>query len=478
MTATPSWTKWTESAGELSPRVSVPLVLGLLLVAAAADWATGPELASALFYLPAIFAATWTAGRRIGLATAVASGLIWLAMVLLTNRRYTHEYVPFWNALVRTCTFCLLSLLLSEVLGRKRAEARLEKTNTTLQAQTHILQSILDSMGDGVVVTDAQGRLIHMNPAARRALRAPAGENDEAFWSGFQKRYVPQEPPDPFSRATRGEVVDGEELFVQHPNFPAGAWLAVSGRPLRGEAETRGGVVVFSDITARKNLERQISEVSEREQRRLGEDLHDGLCQHLLSVAFAARGLSARLQELARAEADDAAEIAELLSESINQARDVARGLCLVPAEAGGLASALEEFTLRVAAQHRLPCEFIENSPVPALEEALGTNLFRIAQEAVTNAIKHAEPRHITVSLSADPRQITLAVEDDGVGFKSGAESAHGLGLHIMQHRARLVGASLHIEPRSGGGTRVLCSLRLPGAAQQPATSDSAAAVP
>ena len=134
--------------------------------------------------------------------------------------------------------------------------------------------------------------------------------------------------------------------------------------------------------------------------------MHDGLCQHLVSTAFAARGLAAKLGDRSLPEAEDAAEIAELLGASIAQARDVARGLCLVPLETGGLASALEELATQVRSRHRIACQFVEKAPIPDLEETLATNLFRIAQEAVNNAINHGHAAQITLTLSADPRRL------------------------------------------------------------------------
>jgi signal transduction histidine kinase len=216
---------------------------------------------------------------------------------------------------------------------------------------------------------------------------------------------------------------------------------------------------VFSDITARKELERRLAEVSDREQRRLGEDLHDGLCQHLVSTALAARTLAAKLSAVSPAEAEDAAEIAELLGECIAQARDVARGLYLVPLEAGGLSSALEEFALQVRSRHRIACRFVGEVSTPVLGEALVTNLFRIAQEGVNNAVKHAQAHQITVTLAADQQQIRLNVEDDGTGFPLNSEASRGMGLRIMSYRARIIGAALHIGPRPGGGTLLACFL-------------------
>src|SRR4029077_16377050 len=160
---------------------------------------------------------------------------------------------------------------------------------------------------------------------------------------------------------------------------------------------------------ANENLEKQtdiLVSISDREQRRLGEDLHDGLCQHLVSTAFAARKLAARLSDRALPEAEEATEIADLLGESISQARDVARGLYLVSLEADGLASALEGLALRPRVRHHVLCQFVEGASIRGLEETVGSSLFRIAQEAVNNAIKHAQAKSITVALSAAPQDL------------------------------------------------------------------------
>jgi two-component system CheB/CheR fusion protein len=128
--------------------------------------------------------------------------------------------------------------------------------------------------------------------------------------------------------------------------------------------------------------------------------------------------------------------------------------------EAGGLASALEELATQVRSQHRIACRFEEGATIPDLEETLATNLFRIAQEAVNNAIKHGKASQINLALSADPQQILLAIEDNGAGFQPKLAPGRGMGLHIMNYRARMVGAAFNMEPRAGGGTTVTCSVR------------------
>ncbi len=446
---------------------SVPIGLGLLLAVGLLDWVTGTQIALSLLYVVPITWMTWQGGRWLGLGMALASGGCWLGAELMGHVGYSNPLVPYWNGLARTLLFGLISALESELIERKRVERGRQRAKEELQKQTNILQSILNSMGDGVVVADARGRLLHINPAAKAMLRIPSTGTDVVAWLESQENFLPNSPTEPASNgnpllcALRGQAVDGAEMFLHPANVSAGIWLSVNGRPLVDHTgNIAGGVIVFSDISARKDLERQVAAVSDREQRHLGEDLHDGLCQHLVSVAFAARNLAAKLEEHSRREAEEATQIAELLGESIAQARAVARGLYLVPAEAGGLRAALEEFVLQVQARHRVSCQFVEQVAIPIVGEMMVTNLFRIAQEAVNNAVKHARAAQITVTLSADQQQVLLRIEDDGAGFQPGAEPSRGMGLHLMNHRARILGAALHIGPRPGGGTVLSCLVR------------------
>ncbi len=508
-------TRCWERASKMSWWTSGLIGAGLLFGAGLLDWVTGPEAASSVLYLAPISWLTLTAGRGAGIGMAVISGSTWLSVELLTHSAFANPVIPFWNAIVRTSFFCLVSGLESEVLERKRVErglrqakeeleqrvhertAQLQAVNANLeervaersaaaedrarqlarseaelQRQTGILQSILDSMGDGVVVADSQGRLMLINPAARRILRLPSSDTNVVAWLESREDYPPEgmagleRGSNPLLGAVRGEAVDGAEMLLRHDSFPKGVWLSVTGRPLLDQdRRIMGGVIVLSDISAQKDLERQIAEVSDREQRRIGEDLHDGLCQHLVSTALAARTLTAKLSDRSLPEREDAAEIAELLSESISQAREVARGLYLVPLEAGGLSSALEDLAAQVRSRHHISCEFVGKVSSPILEEATLTGLFRIAQEAVNNAIKHAQAGQILVTLAADEQQIQLSIEDDGAGIHTRLPPAGGMGMHLMNYRARTIGAVLHVGPRAGGGTIVSCSMhRLPPA--------------
>jgi signal transduction histidine kinase len=205
-------------------------------------------------------------------------------------------------------------------------------------------------------------------------------------------------------------------------------------------------------------MEKQITDISDREQRRIGQDLHDSLCQHLVSVAFAGELLRENLARQSAPEAAQAEAIVEMVNQGISEARNLARGLYPVRLEVDGLASALEELAASVQARTGIACRFTCEEPVCIFDEVAGSNLYRIAQEAINNAVKHGDCRAISVGLGAVEDEVTLTVKDDGVGFPAALETRGGMGLSIMNYRASLIRASLDIRRGAGGGTIVICS--------------------
>ena len=219
-------------------------------------------------------------------------------------------------------------------------------------------------------------------------------------------------------------------------------------------------------ITERRRLEEEVLQISERERHRIGQDLHDGLGQHLTGIAFLSKSLQQRLATKAGlgapATAEEAAEagrIVELVQQAVTQTRNLARGLHPVEATPDGLTAALREFAARIEAFFRLKCGFVCDRAVSVPDNAIATHLYRIAQEAVNNAIKHAKTKRITIGLEADgDAAIHLVVEDDGIGIGESA-CRNGLGLRIMRYRANIIGGAFEVERRPAGGTRVACSV-------------------
>jgi PAS domain S-box-containing protein len=212
------------------------------------------------------------------------------------------------------------------------------------------------------------------------------------------------------------------------------------------------------DITERKGLEEAILEISAREQRRIAQDLHDGLGQHLTGIAFMSKVLEEKLSDRSLPEAVEAAKIVRMVNQAIDNTRELARGLHPVPAEPLGLMSALRRWASDVEELFHIRCRFQCPSPLCIRDANLATHLYRIAQEAVHNAIRHGKSRNIVVSLSGKNGTGTLTIRDDGDGFQKNQEGHPGVGLSIMNYRADMVGGSLKVQPNEDRGITVTCT--------------------
>src|ERR1700683_4117849 len=211
------------------------------------------------------------------------------------------------------------------------------------------------------------------------------------------------------------------------------------------------------DITERKGLEEAILEISAREQRRIAQDLHDGLGQHLTGIAFMSKVLEEKLSDRSLPEAVEAAKIVRMVNQAIDNTRELARGLHPVPAEPLGLMSALRRWASDVEQLFHIRCRFQCPRPLSIPDANLATHLYRIAQEAVHNAIRHGKSRNIVVSLSGKNGTGTLTIRDDGDGFQNKQEGHPGVGLSIMNYRADMVGGSLKVQPNEDRGITVTC---------------------
>jgi signal transduction histidine kinase len=221
---------------------------------------------------------------------------------------------------------------------------------------------------------------------------------------------------------------------------------------LRTESLTR-------EIAERERLEKEVIEVSEREQRRIGHDLHDGLCQHWAATAMAGQVLNEKLAARSLPEAADAGEIVKLAQNGISLTRDLAHGISAAGMEPEGLVTALHDLAGNASKMFKVRCLF-ECEATPSIEDtATATHLYRIAQEAVHNAIRHGKPAQIVISLAARKDRVELTVEDDGTGLPDEWQKHRGMGTRIMAHRAAMIGGEFSIEPNPTGGTFVKCSV-------------------
>src|SRR3984893_13854508 len=211
------------------------------------------------------------------------------------------------------------------------------------------------------------------------------------------------------------------------------------------------------DITERKRLEEAILEISATEQRRIAQDLHDGLGQHLTGIAFMSKVLEQKLSDKSLPEAGEAAKIVKMVNQAIENTRQLARGLHPVTAEPLGLMSALKKWASEVEELFHIRCSFQCAKPLPIGDPNLATHLYRIAQEAVHNAIRHGKAKNILVGLSGRQGTGTLIIKDDGEGFPKNQVGQPGVGLSIMNYRADMVGGSVKVQPNEDGGITVTC---------------------
>ncbi len=242
------------------------------------------------------------------------------------------------------------------------------------------------------------------------------------------------------------------------------AHLVVALRKLNYDLETRAeerAAKLTNEIAARERVERELLHISEREQRRLGHDIHDSLCQHLTGTALAGQVLAQNLKAQNSSQASNAARVVELIEDGISLSRNLAKGLNSVRSSADGLMEALEDFASGTSELFKISCRFECPLPVLINDNDAAEHLYRIAQEAVGNAIKHGHAKNIVVRLDLSKAGKMLRVIDDGSGLPSTQVNGKGMGLSIMSYRAGLIGAKFNIRRRDATGTVVTCLLPL-----------------
>jgi PAS domain S-box-containing protein len=340
----------------------------------------------------------------------------------------------------------------------------LKQTEEALQEERNVVSGILDTVGTLVVVLDSAGRIIRFNRACERTTGYTFAQVMYTYmWELFNAPEEARRFKAMFAEMREGQLQKDYESDWVSRNGERHS-IAWSGTSLPGDKGSPAYIIVTGiDITERKRLEQAILEISSREQRRIGQDLHDGLGQHLTGIAFMSKVQEQKLAEQGLPEAIDAAKIVRLVTEAINKTRELSRGLLPVVSESRGLMSALQHWAGEVQDLFGISCIFLCIEPVLIHDDTVATHLYHIAQEAVNNAIKHGKPGHIVIALGGNGDRGSLAITDDGSGIQKVSPVNEGMGLHIMNYRAKMIGGTLEVHPGRPRGTVVSCNFPIRG---------------
>jgi PAS domain S-box-containing protein len=336
----------------------------------------------------------------------------------------------------------------------------LKEAERALQEERNLVSTILETVAALVVVLDPTGRIVRFN----RACEFASGHDSETV----NGRHI-SELFESHEESARFTTIVEEWCAGTASPDQFGCWITESGdrRIIAWSATTLRAadghveyiIATGNDVTERKRLEAALLDISGREQRRIGQDLHDGLGQHLTGTAFMSKVLQQRLEERALPEAADADKIVRLVNEAIEKTRELSRGLVPVVSGADGLMVSLQRFALEVEDLFAVSCRFVCDAPVPLDDVATATHLFHIVQEAVTNATKHGRAPHIVIGLTVQGETGRLTIEDDGIGIGNVQPGQSGMGLHIMRYRANMIGGTFGVKEAASvlNGTIVEC---------------------
>ena len=351
----------------------------------------------------------------------------------------------------------------------------------------------IETTVDGIITIDDHGRIETFNPAAERifgyAAAEVVGQNVRVLmpepYHGEHDGYLQA-----YRETGRRRIIGiGREVSGRRKDgtvFPMD--LGVSETPTSGRLLFTG---VVRDISERRALEWELLRIQKEEQRRIGQDLHDGLGQMLTGAVLSARRLSRRLRVGGEPDAgvgvlaDEADELVADLKAADRYARDLARGLVPVEIEQGGLQAALEVLAAQAGRLLHIAVTFEDAGAPPVEDPGVAVQLYRIAQEAISNAVRHGRARHVSVTLATDEGGLLLEVRDDGSGWPDEPLAGHGIhgvpppagpggvGLRIMHHRASVLGGVLKLRSTPGGGACVVCALPRAALAHAPFSAPS-----
>jgi len=351
-----------------------------------------------------------------------------------------------------------------DITERKLAEQALREREERLLA-------VLNTAADAIITIDQRGTIKSVNPATEKLFGYGQDE--------LVGRNVKILMPPPFRDEHDGYIASflktgvariigvGREVVGRRKDgstFPVG--LAVS------EVEKLNLFTgIIRDISAVKELQKEVLEIAAEEDRKIGHELHDNIQQQLTGLGLLAKSVAERLEAVRATEAmlfeeagllqtaDTLTRVADGINETAKQVHLLSRGLIPVEVDAEGLRVSLTDLASRVGEQYGIQCEIQCAAAVGVSDNFVATHLYRIAQEAVTNAVKHGRAKRVEISLTNINDEITLRVLDNGIGIGDIRDAGPGMGLRIMEYRAGLIGATVQFGPAEDGGTQVSCTV-------------------
>lgn len=347
----------------------------------------------------------------------------------------------------------------------EKLQKRLERTQEALRESEATMHAVVDASAEGIIKLDVQGRLLSCNAAARRMF----GYTSEEMIGITVVALVPSSrdsrkglrflaPEIERLLAVGGEI---EGRRKDGTLFPLD--LSVSETQHDGG---KGFVAVLRDLTRQRQLERHVADAALAERRSVAQDLHDSLGGQISGIGILAEVLRKALEEESSAHIELATELAAHVRGAHEQLRQISRGLHPVDIDRYGLMAALKSLAERIDSLHTTSCTFVCPQPVSLEDNSAATQMFRVVEEAVQNALRHARAGNIVLGLEASDGAVTLWVRDDGIGIDDTAVASDGMGLLTMRYRADLIGARLTVGPAPKRGTLVACALPLPGGAR------------
>ncbi len=346
--------------------------------------------------------------------------------------------------------------IVEDITERKKLEAQ-------LAAEANRNRLFLRMASDGVHILNATGRVIEVSDSFCEMLGYARDEVIGMHPSQWDVHQTDNEYRATLSRQLNGTLKRFTTRYRRKDGTLFDVELHVERFDLNGEPHL---FCSARDVTEQKQLERAVLEVADAEQRRIGHDLHDGLGQELTGISMLAGALAAAEKKAGRPDVDGITQIEKLTRRAIGTCRAIARGLAPLGYAKAGLVEALEEM---VSLQRDTFGGDLRFKTVAASPLRLGTDVsdhvYRIAQEAITNALRHGKAHVIEVTLEIQPTTVRIEIADDGVGMGMTSASSGGMGLRIMRYRASMIGADLKVGPRDHGGTRVTCECPQPAAA-------------